>query len=57
MVLEETALSTAKQAEQDIAAGRWKGPLHGIPIGLKDIYNTAGVRTTGHSALFKDHVL
>ena len=34
----------------------WRGPLHGIPIGLKDIYNTAGIRTTGHSALFKDHV-
>ena len=56
MVLEETALAVAKQAEQEIAAGRWKGPLHGIPIGLKDIYNTAGVRTTGHSALFKDHI-
>ena len=56
MVLEETALADAKQAEQEIAAGHWKGPLHGIPIGLKDIYNTAGIRTTGHSALFKDHV-
>jgi len=56
MVLEETALAAAKQAEQEIAAGRWKGPLHGIPIGLKDIYNTAGVRTTGHSALFRDHI-
>jgi aspartyl-tRNA(Asn)/glutamyl-tRNA(Gln) amidotransferase subunit A len=56
MVLEETALAAAKRAEQEIAAGRWKGPLHGIPIGLKDIYNTAGVRTTGHSALFKDHI-
>ena len=56
LVLEETALAAAKQAEHEIAAGRWKGPLHGIPIGLKDIYNTAGARTTGHSALFKDHV-
>src|SRR5580692_9765935 len=56
MVLEETALAAAKQAETEIAAGRWKGPLHGIPIGLKDIYNTAGIATTGHSALFRDHV-
>jgi aspartyl-tRNA(Asn)/glutamyl-tRNA(Gln) amidotransferase subunit A len=55
LVLKETALAAAKQAEQAIMAGGWKGPLHGIPIGLKDIYNTAGVRTTGHSALFKDH--
>jgi aspartyl-tRNA(Asn)/glutamyl-tRNA(Gln) amidotransferase subunit A len=56
LVLEEQALADAKRAESEIAAGNWKGPLHGIPIGLKDIYNTAGVRTTGHSALFKDHV-
>ncbi|MGE0418360.1 MAG: amidase [Acetobacteraceae bacterium] len=56
MVLEEPALAEAKRAEAEIAAGNWKGPLHGIPIGLKDIYNTAGIRTTGHSALFKDHV-
>jgi len=54
--LEEQALAQARQAEAEIAAGNWKGPLHGIPIGLKDIYNTAGIRTTGHSALFKDHV-
>jgi aspartyl-tRNA(Asn)/glutamyl-tRNA(Gln) amidotransferase subunit A len=54
--LEETALADAKRAEAEIAAGGWKGPLHGIPIGLKDIYNTEGVRTTGHSALFRDHV-
>jgi aspartyl-tRNA(Asn)/glutamyl-tRNA(Gln) amidotransferase subunit A len=56
LLLEEGALADATQAESDIAAGRWKGPLHGIPIGLKDIYNTAGIRTTGHSALFRDHV-
>ncbi len=56
LVLEESALATARQAETEIMAGGWKGPLHGIPIGLKDIYNTAGVTTTGHSALFKDHV-
>src|SRR5260221_16570 len=42
--------------QQRLAAHRWKGPLHGIPIGLKDIYNTAGTATTGHSALFRDHV-
>jgi aspartyl-tRNA(Asn)/glutamyl-tRNA(Gln) amidotransferase subunit A len=56
LVLEEQALTDAGQAEAEIAAGHWRGPLHGIPIGLKDIYNTAGIRTTGHSALFKDHV-
>ena len=56
LVLEERAREDAKRAEAEIAAGRWKGPLHGIPIGLKDIYNTAGIRTTGHSALLKDHI-
>ncbi|HEY2132432.1 MAG TPA: amidase [Acetobacteraceae bacterium] len=56
LLLEEQALADAKRAESEIAGGNWKGPLHGIPIGLKDIYNTAGIRTTGHSALFKDHV-
>ena len=56
LVLEEQALTDAKQAESEIAAGAYKGPLHGIPIGLKDIYNTEGIRTTAHSALFKDHV-
>ena len=54
--LAEQALATARAAEAEIAAGGWKGPLHGIPIGLKDIYNTAGIRTTGHSALFRNHV-
>ena len=54
--LEEQAMAAAAVAEAEIAAARWIGPLHGIPIGLKDIYNTAGIPTTGHSALFKDHV-
>ncbi len=54
--LPDQALAAARQAEAEVAAGNWKGPLHGIPLGLKDIYNTAGVRTTGHSALFRDHV-
>ena len=56
LVLEDRAMAAAEQAEAEIAAGAWKGPLHGIPIGLKDIYNTAGIATPGHSALFKDHV-
>jgi aspartyl-tRNA(Asn)/glutamyl-tRNA(Gln) amidotransferase subunit A len=56
LLLEEEAMEAAQTAEAEIAAGNWRGPLHGIPIGLKDIYNTAGIRTTGHSALFQDHV-
>lgn len=56
LLMEDSALAAARAAEADIAAGRYRGPLHGIPIGLKDIYNTAGTATTGHSALFRDHV-
>ncbi|MGI4941535.1 MAG: amidase [Janthinobacterium lividum] len=56
LVLEEQALADARRAEAEIAGEGWRGPLHGIPVGLKDIYNTAGIATTGHSALFRDHV-
>src|SRR5579863_6570054 len=55
-VLADEARRDARAAEAEIAAGRYKGPLHGIPIGLKDIYETAGVATTGHSKVMQDHV-
>lgn len=55
-VLREPALAAARRAEDEIAAGRYLGPMHGIPIGLKDIYETKGVRTTGHSKVAADHV-
>jgi aspartyl-tRNA(Asn)/glutamyl-tRNA(Gln) amidotransferase subunit A len=48
-VTAEQALSAARIAEQEIASGCYLGPLHGIPFALKDIYDTAGIRTTGHS--------
>jgi aspartyl-tRNA(Asn)/glutamyl-tRNA(Gln) amidotransferase subunit A len=48
-VLHDDALAAARSAESEIAAGRYRGPLHGIPIGLKDIYDTAGVPTEGGS--------
>jgi aspartyl-tRNA(Asn)/glutamyl-tRNA(Gln) amidotransferase subunit A len=52
----ERALEQARQAEQEIMAGRYRGPMHGIPFGLKDIYSTAGIRTTGHSRICLDTV-
>jgi aspartyl-tRNA(Asn)/glutamyl-tRNA(Gln) amidotransferase subunit A len=55
-VTAESALAQARQAEAEVQRGRWRGPLHGIPIALKDLIETAGVRTTAASALFKDHV-
>jgi len=50
-VLPDEALAAARAAEAEIAAGHYRGPLHGIPIGLKDIYDTAGVATEGGSKL------
>ncbi len=55
-VMAEPARAAARQAEAEIAAGRWRGPLHGVPVGLKDIFDTAGVRTTNGSSFFRDHV-
>src|SRR6266699_3246359 len=55
-VLADEARAAARAAEAEIAAGKYRGPLHGIPIGLKDIYETAGVATTGHSKVMQDHV-
>lgn len=52
----ELALQQARQAEQDIRHGIWRGPLHGIPYGLKDIIDVAGVPTTGHSKLLQHNV-
>ncbi len=55
-VMHDSALAEARAAEAEINAGNWRGPLHGIPIGLKDLIDTAGVKTTCGSALFADRV-
>ena len=55
-VMAEAALDEAKRAEQEIQDGNYRGPLHGIPIGLKDIIDTAGTRTTAASLHWKDRV-
>lgn len=55
-VLGESALAEARAAEAEISKGRWRGPLQGIPIALKDLIDTAGIRTTAASALYKDRV-
>jgi aspartyl-tRNA(Asn)/glutamyl-tRNA(Gln) amidotransferase subunit A len=52
----DVALTQAKAAEAELMAGRRRGPLHGIPYGLKDIVETAGIPTTGHSKLRQHHV-
>jgi len=52
----DSALAQAREAESEIQRGSWKGPLHGIPIALKDLVDTAGARTTAASGLFKDRI-
>jgi aspartyl-tRNA(Asn)/glutamyl-tRNA(Gln) amidotransferase subunit A len=52
----EKAREQAKVAEREIMAGRYRGPLHGIPFGLKDIYATTGIRTTSHSKICENLV-
>ena len=55
-VTADQALAEAREREAELGRGRYRGPLHGIPVALKDLINTAGVRTTAASALFKDRV-
>lgn len=52
----QAALAEARAAEAEIFSGHWRGPLHGIPIALKDLIDTAGVHTTSASALHKDRI-
>ena len=52
----EIALAQARTAEREIAQGGYRGPLHGIPFALKDIYNTAGILTSGHSKICMENV-
>jgi len=55
-VTNNLALAQAQQLEAELDTGCWRGPLHGIPIALKDNMDTAGIRTTAASALFADRV-
>jgi len=55
-VTAEQALRQARQADAELAAGRDRGPLHGIPIAVKDLFATRGVRTTAGSPIYRDLV-
>ena len=52
----EDVLLNARQREEDVAQGRILGPMHGVPVGLKDIYYTAGMKTTANSKVYADFV-
>jgi Asp-tRNA(Asn)/Glu-tRNA(Gln) amidotransferase A subunit family amidase len=53
---EEHALTQARQADREIAAGKYRGPLHGIPYGVKDLLDTAAIRTTWGAEFYRDRV-
>lgn len=55
-VITEQALVEANIAEKEVKNGNWRGPLHGIPFGIKDFYDTAGIKTTAAFEHFKDRV-
>ncbi|HTS38616.1 MAG TPA: amidase [Candidatus Solibacter sp.] len=55
-VMADSALAEGTAAEAEIMKGQWRGPLHGVPVAVKDLIDTAGVRTTAASALYKDRV-
>src|SRR5712691_12630781 len=55
-IMAAEARDAARRAEAELKAGRWRGPLHGVPIGVKDIFDTASVRTTNGSSFFRDNV-
>ena len=55
-VLPEKALEAAARVEKEIQSGQYRGSLHGVPVGLKDLIYTAGIRTTMGSAFFEDYV-
>jgi aspartyl-tRNA(Asn)/glutamyl-tRNA(Gln) amidotransferase subunit A len=55
-ITSESAQEQARTAESEVMRGKWRGPLHGVPIALKDLFDTAGVRTTAGSGVFKDRI-
>src|SRR5262249_16028328 len=55
-VTADLALDQAHTAEAEIQRGEWKGLLHGVPVGLKDLFDTAGIPTTAASLLYRDRV-
>src|SRR5215469_7116128 len=56
LVTADLAIEQARRAEEEIARGSWRGPLHGIPIGLKDLIDTGGIPTTAASELHKHRI-
>src|SRR4051794_6372499 len=57
MITRPLALDQARQAEKEIAAGKYRGPLHGIPYGAKDVFATKGIPTSWGAAPYRGRIL
>src|SRR5947207_15665131 len=55
-VTRDVAMKSAQEAESEIQQKKWRGPLHGVPIAVKDLFDTAGIKTTAGSGEFKDRL-
>ncbi|HET9683082.1 MAG TPA: amidase [Gemmatimonadaceae bacterium] len=56
-IMRDSAMAEAARADAELAAGKYRGPLHGLPYGVKDLFNTKGVPTTWGAADFKDRII
>ena len=56
-ILEDRARAEAKEADAELRAGRWRGPLHGVPWGVKDLFSVTGARTTWGSGAFENRMI
>ncbi len=56
-IMEDQARSEAARADAELRAGKWRGPLHGLPYGVKDLFSTKGVPTTWGAADFQDRII
>jgi amidase len=56
LVTADEALASAAAADREMAAGRYRGPLHGVPVGVKDLFYTRGIRTSGGMAIYRDFI-
>src|SRR5712692_11050955 len=54
-VMPDEARAAAREAELEIGRGTWRGPLHGVPLGIKDLFDVAGVPTTMGSTILRDN--
>ena len=56
VAVSDGAIGAAREAERELREGSWRGPLHGVPVGIKDMFDTAGIRTTAAFEHFRNRI-